>query len=181
MLGSRTCPWGITLRNISVNNVHVHRLGDNKSGGNRFSSLWAVGTLGTPLTTHTLTTHTLITHLPNTAGAPFGRQYAHRLKKLSNLDRWFFCSNEWWRGCTHGGAAPDCNIVRQSGLAASFEGLIFANWTGLGAADGSSASVLYNFAENASTLFTNVVFNTISVTRLDNLLGEKVLADPPVS
>ena len=147
VLGSRTCPWGITFKNISVSNVHVHKLGDN-----RFSSLWAVGALG----------------------APFGPHYQH-LKNLSTLDRWFFCSNEWWRGCTHGGAVPDCNTVRQSGVAATFESLDFANWTGLGAVDGTSPSVLYNFAENASTMFTNVAFNAIRVSSLDDLLGEKVL------
>jgi len=181
VLGSRTCPWGITLKNISVSNVHVHKLGDGKSGGNRFSTLWAVGTLG----------------------APFGPHYSPKLKKLSTLDRWFFCSNEvaaaaacdadvcapscgadstslpqWWRGCTHGGAAPDCNVVKQSGAAARFESLSFSNWSGLGAADGSSPSILYNFAENASTTFTNLSFNNVSVASLDGLLGEKVLAGP---
>ena len=156
VLGSRTCPWGISLQNISVSNVHVHRLGNGQSGGggNRFSSLWAVGALG----------------------APFGPHYSPRLKKLSSLDRWFFCSNEWWRGCTHGGVAPDCNAVQQSGVAAIFDGLTFSNWSGLAAVDGTSPSFLYNFAENASTTFKNIAFNNeVNVTNLDKLLGEKVL------
>jgi len=157
VLGSRTCPWGITLRNISLQNVHVHQLGVGgaNDSGNRFASLWAIGTLG----------------------EPYGPAYERSLRKLSTLDRWFFCSNEWWRGCTHGGTSPSCNQVRQTGPAAVFTNLTIGNWSGLGAAAGSTPSFLYNFHPNASTSFSDVKFDgTAPLTLMDAPLGERPIA-----
>ena len=44
LLGSRTCPWGISLRNISVDGVYVPSLG----GHNKVNALVNLGALGPP-------------------------------------------------------------------------------------------------------------------------------------
>jgi hypothetical protein len=44
VLGSRTCPWGITLANITVQNLYIPYAG----GSNRVSALFKIGTYGAP-------------------------------------------------------------------------------------------------------------------------------------
>ena len=66
VLGSRTCPWGIKLQNISVSGVYVPA----EQTGNRISAVINVGT--------------------------YGSGDSSRFEWYSSLDRWFFCSNSWW-------------------------------------------------------------------------------------
>lgn len=133
VLGSRTCPWGITLQNISVADVHIPALG----GANVFSSLWAVGTLG----------------------APQGR-----FAKVSNLDRWYFCSNAWWL---------DGQQVLEKGRAVTMSDLTFAGWTA--GPQGAAGSFLYNFHAGASSAFERLRFNAVRVASLTNVSGERRL------
>ena len=44
MLGSRTCPFGITLQDIQISGVYIPRLG----AANAISRLFALGTYGAP-------------------------------------------------------------------------------------------------------------------------------------
>eukprot|EP01052_Picozoa_sp_SAG31_P025990 SAG31_NODE_2320_length_5943_cov_2.466975_4_plen_511_part_00 len=67
VLGSRTCPFGITLSNITISNVYIPSVG----GANVIGRLFALGTYGAPGNAWKTT--------------------------WSLLDRWFFCDNEWWR------------------------------------------------------------------------------------
>ena len=67
MLGSRTCPFGISFEDIEISNLFVPSLG----GANTVSRLFAIGT--------------------------YGAQGQQQFAAHSPLDRWFFCDNKWWR------------------------------------------------------------------------------------
>ncbi len=66
LVGSRTCPWGIILRDLSVRTVYVPR-----GLGNQLDAPLKLGVYG-----------------ESKAPYPFAAN--------TSLDRWFFCSNSWW-------------------------------------------------------------------------------------
>ena len=134
LLGSRTCPWGVTLEDIAINGVYVPA-----APGNRLTSLVKLGTLGAP---------------------------DPRFANSTNLDRWFFCSNRWWR------TAGDDNQTVQRGLtstAARFINVTTARWQVDVVPTGKSW--LYNFHPNARTLFEHLDINGVVIEALDDLVG----------
>ena len=97
-----------------------------------------------------------------TLGAPDGDKF----KPLSNLDRWFFCSNAWWldnnrivgKG-SHNSSPP----------AVMMNKLVFKDWS-IGTKP-SEHSELYDFHPNAHTVFTNLTVTVHSIGILHNLTG----------
>jgi hypothetical protein len=121
VLGSRTCPFGITFENISISDVYIPRLG----GANAVGRLFALGTLGAP-------------------GGGFDNR--------SNLDRWFFCNNAWWR------QEGDFEQKIQAGgaAAATFKDVRLLNWQVHAAPQ--ARSLLYNYHPPARTSFDGISF-----------------------
>jgi len=117
LLGSRTCPWGITLRNITVRGLYVPAAG----GANAVTALVRIGTLG----------------------APTSAAFAN----VSSLDRWYFCSNEWWRD-------GQKIVVDGEARAATLSGLRFLDWRVH--APPRESSWLYNFHTSAQTVIEKV-------------------------
>ena len=138
LLGSRTCPWGITLEDISIGRVHVPA-----APGNRITSLIKIGTLGAP-----------------------DNRFANR----TNLDRWFFCNNRWWRQ-----AGGDNQTVQRGAArsAARFVNLTMARWKV--EVMPSEPSWLYNFHPPARTTFSGLVVNGQVVESIDDLIGVRKL------
>jgi len=113
LLGSRTCPWGITIADITLERIHVANL-----PGNTINALIKIGTYGPPDDSHA---------------------------ERSNLDRWYFCSNSWWRD----------GQTFQTGegiTAARFERLKFVDWD-VQVVPASGECWLYNFYPHATTAF----------------------------
>ena len=117
LFGSRTCPWGVSFRNVTVDSVSVAALG----GRNKVHALLTLGTLG---------------------------PQEPRFSKISNQDRWFFCSNPWWL---------DGETVVTAGEAATMDLIMLSNWSvGLVPA---TQSLIYNFNINATTTFSRITFS----------------------
>jgi hypothetical protein len=126
LLGSRTCPWGLAIEDVSIRNVFVPR-----GVGNRIESVVRVGTYGQP---------------------------SARFQSLTNLDRWYFCSNDWW--------LDDQVILGPNAHkpAAIFRNVSFSGWNVQ--VTPRTVSSLYGFHRGAPTVFENVTFDTVQVDRL---------------
>jgi hypothetical protein len=146
VLGSRTCPWGIRLLNISITDLSIGAGG----GSNQVAALFKIGTYGAPSARfakhskldrweHCYTVLILYSYCTHTVLILYS-YYTHR---------WVFCSNAWWRDSER--------IIRGAGQqAATLQGLHFANWTVR--VKPTNESWLYNFHPDAETTMEDISF-----------------------
>ena len=146
VLGSRTCPFGITLDAITISNLYIPRLG----AANAISRLFALGTYGAPA--------------PRWAESSPLDRCEHLQPSLSA--HWFgvclscacgecadsFCANEWWR------QEGDFEQQIQTGgaTAATFSRIRFVNWRIY--VNPQALSLLYNFHLEGVSRFEGIAF-----------------------
>lgn len=128
VLGSRTCPVGIILSNITLANVHIPSVG----GANQISSLFALGTYGAPSSQY--------------------KRYSPLDRWFFCVNPWWLGQGQ--PGSPAGGTKG--NSIQESGSAAVFKGIRFLNWRVY--PKEQAKSLLFNFHDNASTTMDGIDF-----------------------